>query len=83
MQMSVRDYLTLHFDINSSNETAVVHFTVRVRSSTMSVKRTLSYMYEKATGNFVNMSFENDLKRAQVDITIASSKDVCFLYKFS
>jgi hypothetical protein len=40
-------------------------------------------MYAKATGNFVNMSFENDLKRAQVDITIASSKDVCFLYKFS
>jgi hypothetical protein len=49
----------------------------------MSVKRTLSYMYEKATGNFVNMSFENDLKRAQVDITIASSEDVCFLCKFS
>jgi hypothetical protein len=81
--MNVKDYFTLHFDINISNETAVVHFTVTVRSSTISVKRTLTYMYAKATGNFVNMSFENDLRRAQVDITIASSKDVCFLYKFS
>ena len=79
----MRDYLTLHFDINSSNETAVVHFTVTVRSSTMSVKRILMYMYAKASGNFVNMSFENDLKRAQVDITIASSEHVCFLYKCS
>ena len=78
--MNVRDYLTLHFDINISNETAVVHFTVTVRSSTMSVKRILTYMYAKATGNFVNMSFANDLKRAQVDITIASSEDVCFLF---
>ena len=81
--MNVRDYLTLHFDINSSNETAVVHFTVTVRSSTMSVKRILTYMYAKATGKFVNMSFENDLKCAQVDITIASSEDICFLYKCS
>ena len=81
--MNVRDYLTLHFDINSSNETAVVHITVRVGSSTMSVKRILSYMYEKTTGNFINMTFANDLKRAQVDITIASSEDVCILYKCS
>ena len=78
--MNVRDYLTLHFDINSSNETAVVHFTVTVRSSTMSVKRILTYMYAKVSGNFFNIAFENDLKRAQVDITIASSEDVCFLY---
>ena len=81
--MTVRDYLTLHFDIHSSNETAVVHFTVTVRSSTVSVKRILIYMYAKATGNFVNMSFENDLKRVQLDITIASSEDVCFLYQCS
>jgi hypothetical protein len=79
----VRDYLASHFDINSSNKTAIVHFTVTVRYSTMSVKRALTYMYAKPIGNFVNMSFENDMKRVQVDITIATSEDVCFLYKFS
>jgi hypothetical protein len=42
--MKMRDYLTLHFDINSSNETAVVHFTVIVRSSTMSKYNALKCM---------------------------------------
>ena len=50
--MNVRDYLTFHFDINSSNETAIVHFTVTIRSSTMSVKRALTYMYAKPIGHF-------------------------------
>jgi hypothetical protein len=42
--MHVRDYLKLHFDINSNTETAVVHFIVTVGSSTMSKTDTLICM---------------------------------------
>ena len=42
--MNLRDYLALHLGIHSSNETAVMHFTVIVRSSTMSKTDTLKGM---------------------------------------